>query len=221
MHYSALASDYDGTLAIGGRVSQHTIAALEKVAATGCKLLLVTGRMLADLQHAFPLYTLFDYIVAENGALLYQPAQQRETTLGALPPSSFFEALQQHDIPYFTGKVIVATYQPYEQTINEIIQELAIEYQVILNKESAMILPNAINKATGLAAVLHELAIPPQNVIAFGDAENDIPLLTMCGYGVAVNNALPIVKAQADYVTKADQGDGVAEVITCLLDGAL
>ena len=46
MHYLALASDYDGTLATDGRVDNATIAALERLRDSGRRLLLVTGREL-------------------------------------------------------------------------------------------------------------------------------------------------------------------------------
>ena len=95
MHYLALASDYDGTLAKDGRVSQHTITALERVVASSRQLLLVTGRMVQDLQHVFPRLDLFTYVVAENGAMLYQPASSAEKVLGEAPPESFIQPL--HD----------------------------------------------------------------------------------------------------------------------------
>ena len=79
MHYLALACDYDGTLAKDGTVSQQTITALEQVVASGRKLLLITGRLLQDLQQVFSRLDLFAYVVAENGALLYQPASSTET----------------------------------------------------------------------------------------------------------------------------------------------
>lgn len=61
MHYLALVCDYDGTLAKDGKVSQQTIAALERVVGSGRKLLLASGRMLKDLQGAFPRLDLFAY----------------------------------------------------------------------------------------------------------------------------------------------------------------
>ncbi len=94
MHYLALACDYDGTLAKDGVVSPRTIDALERVKASGRKLLLVTGRLLEDLQNAFPRLDLFAYVVAENGALLYNPADSTEKLLGEAPPREFLEALQ-------------------------------------------------------------------------------------------------------------------------------
>ena len=71
MFFVALAVDYDGTLAREGRVDAATIGALEKIKKSGRKLILVTGRQLADLQRVFPEIEVFDLVVAENGALLF------------------------------------------------------------------------------------------------------------------------------------------------------
>src|SRR5262249_16412289 len=60
MQYVALASDYDGTLAHDGSVEAGTIAALERLRASGRKLVLVTGREIDDLVRVFPSVALFD-----------------------------------------------------------------------------------------------------------------------------------------------------------------
>ena len=78
MRYLALACDYDGTLAHHGRVDEATLAALERLLATGRKLILVTGRELPDLLSVFPHLGLFERVVAENGALLYRPGSREE-----------------------------------------------------------------------------------------------------------------------------------------------
>jgi HAD superfamily hydrolase (TIGR01484 family) len=85
MRYYVLACDYDGTLAHNGRVNKETIAALERLRNSGRKLILVTGRELDSLQSVFTHLDLFDYVVAENGALLYQPATREERLLGEGP----------------------------------------------------------------------------------------------------------------------------------------
>jgi hydroxymethylpyrimidine pyrophosphatase-like HAD family hydrolase len=54
-------------------------------------------------------------------------------------------------------------------------------------------------------------------VVGIGDAENDQALLRSCGFGVAVANAVPLLKQQADLVTQAADGEGVAELATRLL----
>src|ERR1035438_3841457 len=80
MRYLALATDYDGTLACDGQVSSATLAALEKLRSTGRKLILVTGRELGELIRIFPAVNLFERVVAENGALLYEPRSEEHTS---------------------------------------------------------------------------------------------------------------------------------------------
>jgi HAD superfamily hydrolase (TIGR01484 family) len=74
----ALATDFDGTLAHDGTVNALTIAAMQDFKATGRRLILVTGRELPDLKDTFPKLRLFDRVVAENGALVYDPATENE-----------------------------------------------------------------------------------------------------------------------------------------------
>lgn len=218
MRYLALASDYDGTLATDGRVGKETLAALGRLRTSGRKLLLVTGRELDDLLSVFPHSHLFDWIIAENGALLYQPSRRLEKVLGNRPSERFIETLRHRDVqPLSLGRVIVATRQPNEAAILGVIADLGLKLQIILNKGALMVLPPGVNKATGLAAALRELNLSPQSVVGVGDAENDHAFLSVCGCAVAVANALPALKAYATFVTRADHGAGVSEVIDELI----
>ena len=218
VRYVALASDYDGTLASQGRVDRDTVAALQRLAATGRTLVLVTGRQVDDLLGVFPELTLFDSVVAENGAILYRPVTRNTRVLAQPPPPRLVEELRRRGVqPLSLGRVVVATEQPNETTVLEVIRELGLELQVILNKGSVMVLPASVDKATGLTAALGELALSPANVVGIGDAENDQAFLEMCGFGIAVANALDAVKARADYVTRGRAGAGVREVIESLI----
>lgn len=218
MRYRVLASDYDGTLATDGGVDEKTVAALEHLRDSGRKLVLVTGRHLDDLLNVFPQINLCDWVVAENGALLYQPATREEKPLAEPPPEEFIKALQERGVdPLAIGKVIVATWHPHETTVLEVIRESGLEWQVIFNKGAVMVLPSGINKAFGLSAALDEMGLSPHNTVSVGDAENDHTLLDSCGYGVAVANALPMLKEHADYVTKGERGAGVVELIDRLI----
>jgi len=78
---------------------------------------------------------------------------------------------------------------------------------------AVMTLPPGLDKAAGLRAALDRLDVAPRRAIGIGDAENDEPLLAVCGLGVAVANATPALKEQADLVTHGERGRGVAEVI--------
>lgn len=218
MRYLALASDYDGTLATDGQVDEATLTALQRWQETGRKLILVTGRQLDDLCLVFPQVDRFDCVVAENGALLYWPASREEQLLGDRPPEIFIQTLKEHKVdPLSIGRVIVATWEPNETTVLETIRELGLELQVIFNKGAVMVLPIGINKAAGLEAALNQMRLSAQNVVAVGDAENDQAFLDFCGFSVAVANALPMVKEQADWITQGSRGAGVTELIDKLI----
>lgn len=219
MRYHVIAIDFDGTLAWRESVSAETIEVLRKVKETGRKLALVTGREMADLERIFPEYKVFDYIVAENGALIYYPENSNEVLLGQPPPEGFIIELKNRGVkPISVGKVIVATWEPYETTALEIIKQSGIERQVIFNKGAVMILPPGINKATGLQSLLQSRNFSIHNTIAIGDAENDSAMLDVAEYSVAVNNALPALKQRADFVTTGIAGDGVRELLLKIME---
>jgi hydroxymethylpyrimidine pyrophosphatase-like HAD family hydrolase len=220
MLLAALAFDYDGTLAEDGKVSEATFQALQRLKASGRKVLLVTGRELPDLKRAFPQHDIFDVIIAENGALMFLPASGEERPLGASPPPEFIAALRARGVtPLSIGRSIVATWQPNETKVLEAIYETGLEWQIIFNKGAVMCLPESVNKASGLAAALDHLSLSPLNVAAVGDAENDHAFLKASGCSVAVANAIDAIKAEADIVTAGARGAGVVELIDRLLAG--
>lgn len=221
MQYKALATDYDGTLATDGKVDETTLTALSRLRDSGGKLILVTGRRLEELLQTFPQIELFDRAVLENGALLYRPATGEEKALGDRPSEKFIQLLQERGVTPAVGRVIVATWLPYENTVLQTIQELKLELQIILNKDAVMVLPAGINKATGLNAALAELEISTDETVAVGDAENDLDFMNVCGCAVAVANALPMVKERADLVTKGARGAGVVELIEQMISNDL
>jgi hydroxymethylpyrimidine pyrophosphatase-like HAD family hydrolase/energy-coupling factor transporter ATP-binding protein EcfA2 len=218
MRYLALCCDYDGTLATQGQLLPETIAALEKLIASGRRLVMVTGRELDELMTVCPRLDLFEYVVAENGALLFHPATRTEKPLGARPPEKFVATLRERGVgPISVGRVIVATWEPHETRVLETIRDLGLELQVIFNKGAVMILPAGVNKASGLLAALEAMGLSPHNAIGIGDAENDHAFLAVCECAVAVDNALPTLKEAADIVTRAHHGAGVEELIAELL----
>jgi HAD superfamily hydrolase (TIGR01484 family) len=182
VYFLASAADYDGTIANHGFVDESTAGALRQPKETGRRLVLVTGRELADLRHAFPEITIFDRVVAENGAVIYDPATGQEHVVAAAAPIRFVEKLMERKVePISVGRSIVATWEPHQATVLNVIQELGLELQIIFNKGAVMVLPPGVNKASGLAAALAELDIAVHNVVGVGDAENDHAFLHLCG----------------------------------------
>src|ERR1035438_5475577 len=95
MNFSNLATDYDGTLAEDGGGAKATVRALAAFCSSSRGIILVTGRELAQLLEIFDRTDLFDWIVAENGALLYHPATRRKRLLTEPAPRHFVEELQK------------------------------------------------------------------------------------------------------------------------------
>ena len=222
VRYLALATDYDGTLAEQGTVRPQSIAAVERLRKSGRRAVLVTGREFQDLQTVFDRFDLFDLVVAENGALLYRPQTREEVMLAEPPPPQLAERLRERGAtPVGVGRVIVATREPHEIAAVEAVRELGLEWQVIFNKGAVMLLPSGVNKQTGLATALSELGLSMRNTVAVGDAENDHAMLAASECGVAVANALDVLKDRADLVTRGARGAGVEELIGRILEDDL
>ena len=218
MRYFALVCDYDGTIASDGRVDDATRQALERLRASGRKLLLVTGRELDDLMAVFPHVSLFDRVVAENGALVFAPGTRETELLADAPSQAFVQELRRRGVaPLSVGQVIVATWKPNDPIVLQVIRDMGLELQVIFNKGAVMVLPSGVNKATGLRRALERLKLSPHNIVGVGDAENDHAFLATCECSVAVANALDSIKTRVDFITTANRGAGVSEVIDSLI----
>jgi hydroxymethylpyrimidine pyrophosphatase-like HAD family hydrolase len=218
MRFVALATDYDNTIATDGKVSEKTWPALERLRQSGRHLILVSGRELDDLKTVCPRLDLFSRVVAENGGVLYRPDRGERRLLAPAPPKAFVDALRKHGMQHFSvSETLVATMKPNEQIALEVIRDLGLDLHVVFNGDAVMILAPGVTKATGLRAALDELDLSPLNVVGVGDAENDHPLLEACGFAVAVENALPALKAHADWVTQYANGRGVSELADALV----
>lgn len=75
------------------------------------------------------------------------------------------------------------------------------------------LMPPGVSKATGVAEVARPLGVAAEDVVAFGDMPNDLPMLVWAGHGVAMGNANPEVAAAADEVTAPNTDDGLARVL--------
>ncbi len=74
-----------------------------------------------------------------------------------------------------------------------------------------------VTKAAGLAFLAERLSFGPEETVAFGDGENDVELLDWAGYGVAVADAHPRVRAASDFICPPAEEEGVAQVVEALL----
>ncbi|NLJ53559.1 MAG: HAD family phosphatase [Intrasporangiaceae bacterium] len=81
----------------------------------------------------------------------------------------------------------------------------------------AEINPAGVTKAAALERWAHERGVEADEVWAFGDMPNDLPMIEWAGVGVAVANAHPDVLAVADVVAPSNDDDGVAVTVEALL----
>ncbi|HLK10574.1 MAG TPA: HAD hydrolase family protein [Candidatus Binatia bacterium] len=217
MYCRVLACDFDGTTAINGRLAPEVAATLRAARAHGVITLLVTGRVLADLHAADVDWAAFDAVVAENGALVWLPAADRTIHLGTPPPEHFLGELRARGVPFHAGAVVVGTWDRHAGELLDVVRRLGVDGQLVFNREALMLLPSGVNKAAGVRRAIEEFARSEHNLVAFGDAENDLPLLTMAELGVAARGAVPAVAAAADERLSHPGGAGVAHYVDALL----
>ena len=211
--FRALACDYDGTLATHDRMAAATLEALQRVRAAGVRLVLVTGRTLFELTRVCERVDLFDAVVAENGAVLYFPADSAVRDEGPPPPTRLIAALDRRRVPFQVGRVIVATTHDHRDTVVAALAEAGAPLELVSNRAALMLLPAGISKGTGLASALFALDISPGDVLAIGDAENDIALFDACEWSACPEDALPEVKARVDWIFPGTDGDGVRRAL--------
>jgi Cof subfamily protein (haloacid dehalogenase superfamily) len=75
-----------------------------------------------------------------------------------------------------------------------------------------------VTKGAGLDFLSEHMGFSRERTIAFGDGENDVELVEWPGYGIAVENAHPRVKAVASWICPSAEHEGVAQVLEALLE---
>ena len=222
MRYVALAAGFDGTLARNGRYDERCAAALRALAATGRKLILVTARELRELLEIFPLARVFDYIVAENGAVMHQPATRESEILAQAPSEALLQELQRRKIaPLNVGSSIVTTSIENECEVRNALQKLQLDCQLAQNEGTLIVLPAEVNKASGVEEALKQLGVSQHNLVVIGDAQNDLALFDLAEHAVAVQNADPLLKRVADRITHGAYCEGFLELARDLMVGDL
>jgi len=206
---SAIALDYDGTVARGDVLDPSVRAAVAAARTQGITVLLVTGRILDELRRVAGDLHFVDAVVAENGAVLHFPASGHNSTLAPLVPEGFLAELLRRGIPFRAGRCLVDADANEAPRLLDAIRTLQLPLVLIFNGGRVMILPQGVSKATGMHAALDTLRLSARNTIAIGDAENDHELLRLAEVGVAVEWGSAALRAAADMVLN---GSGPAAV---------
>ena len=127
---------------------------------------------------------------------------------------SFSEALRGRPVEKFT------VYIPDRGMLRDVWQTLEADESLAVTSSfpiSLDVTKRGADKGAALRGLCHSLGLSAAQCVAFGDAENDVPMLREAGVGVAMGNACDGCKRAADYVTKSNAEDGVAVALRDLL----
>lgn len=110
--------------------------------------------------------------------------------------------------------VLIHTKQYFRRHLDEIRAQLP-DYDLLeVGANWIEIMPKNVSKASALAYIAKENGFTLDEVMAFGDAENDIEMIRRCGYGIAMGNAMPAVKKVAFATTDSNERQGIAKAIS-------
>ena len=218
MKLSALALDYDGTIAVNDALDPAVRDAIADARRQGVVVILATGRQLGDLRRVAGDLACFDAIVAENGAVLHFPASGRHMMLAHAPHPAFLDELRLRHVAFTAGECVVEADASAAVTMLEVVRSLELPLTLAFNRGRLMVLPQAVAKSTGLRQALRALRMSIHNTVGIGDAENDHDLLDACEVGVAVEWGSPALRAVADDTIPGTGPAAVANYIRRLME---
>jgi hypothetical protein len=216
----AVVVDIDGTLTDGSRrMSLEAVAALRRAEDSGVPVMLASGNVL-PIAYAVSTYMGFSGpIVAENGGIVCH--RQRVWVLSdAAEPMRAYDALRGR-MP--VERLFTDKWRETEVGIKETVDPGAVREAVkafdvdVQSTGWAMhIMRKGTDKLSGVAKGCELLGVPVGAVAAVGDSDNDMAMLSGCGWGVATANASAPTKEAASHVTAASHGEGVVEALRWL-----
>ena len=178
----------------------------------GLVVVLVTGRILQELQQVAGDLSLFNAVVAENGAVISFPSGTSRF-IGQPPPQNLVDELRRRGVAIKVGQCVVEADAASSQQVLSVIRELELPLSILFNRGRLMVLPQGVSKGAGLRAALSALRLSVHNAIGIGDAENDHDLLATCEIGVAVGWGSETLKKSADEVLEGTGPAAVAEYL--------
>ena len=115
--------------------------------------------------------------------------------------------------------IMVHTAQFFEKHLDDLKQALS-DYDVLLiGPEWLEIMPKGVSKASALKKICKRGGFTMDEIMAFGDAQNDIQMIESVGIGVAMGNAMEEVKAVANVICDTNLNNGIGKTIDALLMG--
>ena len=164
--------------------------------------------LMRRIRHAVP-----DITFAVDGieTMAYEPGFTDPTYVGDLEVADLAPLVGRGVIKLICRRAGLSGVDLAAALDHEVLDGVAVPYAGA--GEWVELLPEGVSKASGLALVCERLGIRPAEVVAVGDAWNDLPMLAWAGMGVAMGNAGPEVQEAADRVLAPASDDGIADLL--------
>ena len=221
MAIKVFAIDIDGTLTEngGGVIHLGALAKLRYLERLGYNVIYVTGRSSVE---AFVLAVFGGttrIAVGENGGAITIAPQEHKLLASKEKCLEGYEMLKKSIdgvqvkpvFPRMTEVVLLRTFDLQEG--QKILGEHGLPLYLSDSKYAFHINEKGIDKAHGLREALKMLKAQPEDVVAIGDSETDVPMFNISGYSVALGHAEESVKKNADHVVMEREGAGLVEAI--------
>ena len=231
-----IALDLDGTLLNSEkRVTPYTRDVLRRAMARGVHVTLATGRMIGGAAYFGRQVGVNAPLICCNGGVVQGMDAPEPLFLRCLPQETVCRLLtlchargwyanwyigreifvEHFDAAYFHA---YRTAEDFKVRVAVVERELPGEIAAQQNTgTSADLTPPGVTKALGLSFLMEQYGLTPAEVMACGDADNDLPMLRFAGTAVVPENGLPEAKALATYHAASNDEDGIAKAIEQLV----
>ncbi len=217
-----LAVDIDGTLTYRDRrLDLAAVEAIRRVEDAGISVVISTGNLFRYAEAAAILIGTSGPLIAEDGGIVFDFAQERMHVLGdRIDPDRAFAALERHfgkleltrsSSDRITGVTIKGTVPLQE--VREVIRSQGLPVVAVDSGLAIHLRRPEVNKGNALKKVSEITKVPLAEMAAIGDGSNDVEMLQLTGLSFAVANGVDEAKRASSRVTKLPHGAGVAEAV--------
>ena len=215
------AVDIDGTLTEngGGVIHLAALAKLRLLEKLGYNVVYVTGRSSVEAYVLAVFGGTTRIAIGENGGAITVAPQEHKLLASKEKCMEGYELLKKsidgvQTKPVFarmTEVVLLRTFDLKEG--QKILEEHSLPLYLSDSKYAFHINEKGIDKAKGLSEALKLLRADPEQTVAIGDSETDVPMYDICGYSIALGHADENAKKKADHTVSGREGVGLVEAI--------
>jgi len=215
------AVDIDGTLTEngGGAIHLAALAKLRQLERLGYSVIYVTGRSSIEAYVLAVFGGTTKIAVGENGGAITVAPQEHKLFASREKCLEGYEVLRKNldgvqvkpVFPRMTEIVLFRTFDIKQG--QKILDEHNLQLYLSDSKYAFHINEKGMNKGRGLTEALKLLNANPEDTVAIGDSETDLPMYEICGCSIALGHAEENVKARATHVVSGREGSGLVEAV--------